>query len=112
MRKVMLIDETYKGRIRIEGKLDDLCGYKLTVHDIETGEMIENVAAVTIFLSPGELNRADILYHKYSTRGAIRIKSDSVFEPIMGNIHIDNPEIAVSCYERMNDEQETSTRTS
>jgi hypothetical protein len=100
----MYLDETFKGRIRIEGKLDDLYGYRLTVHDIDTGEQILNVCGISIFLCPGELNRADLTYHKYDEKGSIRVQPDRVFEPVIGNIHIDNPEIALSCYERCNDE--------
>jgi hypothetical protein len=95
----MHIDETFKRRIRIEGALDVLAGYKLTVTDIETGEMIWNVLGVVITICPGEVNRADVTYHNYTKTFD---ENGPVFES--KQIRLDNPEIAVSCYERCNDE--------
>ena len=106
----MIIDQQYnrqyKRRVRIEGKPDEMHGYKLTIHDIETGKQIMNVMGVAIYLSPGEMNVADLTYVRTNAKGRLEHDPDHSFEPIIETVRVDNPEIAISAYEREKEDQE------
>ena len=102
----MIIDQQYKRRIRIEGKPDEMHGYKLTIHDIETGKQIMNVMGVAIYLSPGEINVADLTYVRTNAKGRLEHDPDYAFESIVETVRIDNPEIVISVYEREKEGQE------
>lgn len=96
----MFIEETFKRAVRIEGAPDAMHGYKLTVRDIETGEEIVNVSSAVIYLAPGELNCADLTYYQMNEKGRMAHHPDRAFEPIIGTVRCDNPEIAITAYER------------
>ncbi len=102
----MIIDQSYKRRVRIEGKPDEMHGYKLTIQDIETGEQIMNVMGVAIYLSPGEMNVAELRYYRMNAKERIEHNFDDAFEPIVETVRVDNPEIAISAYEREKEGQE------
>lgn len=46
----MNIDQTYKKRVRIQGKPGDTKGYQIHVYDLESGEELANVYRVHIML--------------------------------------------------------------
>lgn len=54
----MMIDKNYRGRIRVEGKPGETTGYMLTVHDADTGEAIENVTDIALYIGVHHENRA------------------------------------------------------
>lgn len=93
----MYIDETYNRRVRIEGKPYDFNGYKLTIHDIDTGEQIDNVIGAAIYLSPGELNVVELTFHRFVDN---KVVTDEDGNPVAWVRRINNPEIVVSAYER------------
>jgi hypothetical protein len=93
----MYIDTVYNRRIRIEGAPNELHGYKLTIHDIDTGEMITNVIGVVVYI-------AELYFHPYSEQGVIVVDADR--NPIVQKKRLDNPEIAVSAMERMREQED------
>lgn len=100
----MDITPNYKRRIRIEGKQDDTRGYMLTVHDAQTGEEITNVKAVTLRLHVETVNVAEVVYYNNYEQGRRLIDPRSHL--IEGFATLDNPEVAVTAYERLPEERE------
>ncbi len=49
-----------KRRVRIQGKPGETKGYMMTVHDIDTGEMIQEVHTVIVVLRANQENTAVI----------------------------------------------------
>jgi hypothetical protein len=100
----MYIDTTYNRRIRIEGAPDELHGYKLTIHDIDTGEMITNVIGVAVYIDVGEMNVAELYFHPYNEQGVIVVDADR--NPVVQKRRLDNPEIAVSAMEALSERED------
>ena len=92
----MIIDATYKRRIRIECKPDEPIGRRTHIIDVETGEDITNVTSVMIYLNSREYNVAKLIYYEHNASGQLVVKDG---EPVSGEVTIENPEIALTVYE-------------
>lgn len=62
------IDGTYKRRINIAGKADDVEGWMLKIYDAETGKEITNIHGVFVTLKANRVNEATILYYDQNWR--------------------------------------------
>lgn len=94
----MMINEHYNRRIRVVGKPGETHGSMLTIRDIETDALIENVCEVEITLGATHKNWAKLIYYKADeTTG--KLLSDEHREPIEQTITVDNPEIDVTAFE-------------
>ncbi len=92
------MSEVYKRRIRVEGKPDALNGFALTVHDADTGEVIEHVYCIDMHLGATQINTATIHYYDFDSNGEIVVKDGT---PIKRSLETDNPEVALTALETM-----------
>lgn len=95
----MNIDLGYNRRIRIEGGMNDLNGRRLHVTDIETGETIQNVIEVTIYLSAvrnRNMNTAKVTYGAFDSENKPIVIDGEI---ATGTITLENPEISLTAYE-------------
>ena len=93
----MIIDEHFNRRVRIEAGPDEVCGYQVTVCEAETGAKIVNVACALIYLNPTKINEAVLTYWMTDSQG--RIIAVDGGEPVMKQVHVERPEIAITAYE-------------
>ena len=101
----MRLDEHFKRRVRIEGKANETLGRRLIVRDLETGEEIEHVTRVTIYLDAnGKQNRAELTYAIADAHG--RLLQPKRGKLVEKTISVDNPEVALTAWETFNPDGE------
>ncbi len=88
--------ETFRRRVRIKGGPDLPIGWKVTIEDAETGEMITNITKAVITLLPGEYNAVEFTYMETDEKGQLLVKDG---EPIEKHTRINFPEIDLDAYE-------------
>lgn len=92
----MRMHEQFKRRVRIEGKFDGLHSYHVHIIDVETGEMILNVAKAVITLIPGEYNAVELTYYDTNEDGKLVLKDG---HPVPKHIRLNAPEFALTALE-------------
>lgn len=88
--------DPYKRRLRIVGTPDGV-GYKTTIHDLDTGEELTNVATAVIYLNPMKLNEAELTYHEVDQQGNFVVVEGDV---VVKKLRVDRPEIDLTVYEK------------
>src|SRR6266567_1600238 len=88
--------ETVKRRVHIKGGRDLPIGWKVTIEDAETGEMITNITKAVITLLPGEYNAVEFTYMETDEKGQLLVNDG---EPIEKHTRINFPEIDLDAYE-------------
>jgi hypothetical protein len=94
---MMHMNEQYKRRVRIEGGMNDLHGYRLIVHDLETGEEITNVTSAIVYLDARRMNIVSLTYYEIDEHNKVVVKDG---EPVEKEIELSNPEIAITAFEQ------------
>ncbi len=100
----MRMTETFKRRVRIRGKPDDLIGFNIVIEDVETGEMITNICKAVITLIPGELNMVEFMYYAEDQADHLILHNG---QPIFKEIKVHFPEIDLTALERLQKERDT-----
>lgn len=88
--------EIYKRRIRIQGKQDDLIGHSIQILDAETGDLIPNIAKVTIYLNPTDINKAELTYYETDGSGSLVVKDGKPVERVETT---ENPDVDLTAME-------------
>jgi hypothetical protein len=96
----MKIQEGFKRRVRIEGKLDDLKGYRLKIYDVETGEEITNVVKALIILDAREYNAVELTYAETDEQGKYIMQDGDI---VRKTVRVHFPDIAITAFEVEND---------
>lgn len=87
--------ETFRRRVRIKGGPGLPLGWKVTIEDAETGEMITTITKAVITLIPGEYNAVELTYMVSDEKGLL-VKDG---EPIEKHTRVNFPEIDLDAYE-------------
>jgi hypothetical protein len=101
----MIMNGTFKRRVRIKGKPNEFNSFKIMVEDIETGEMIGNICKIVITLIPGGVNIVDFTYYEANAETGRLLLKDG--QPIVKEIQLDSPEIDLDALERLQKERNT-----
>ncbi len=92
----MRMHETFRRRVRIKGGPDLPIGWKVTIEDAETGEMISNITKAVITLIPGEYNAVEFTYMETDEKGKLLLKDGELIEK---HTRVNFPEIDLDAYE-------------
>ena len=83
----------YKRRLRIEYKQPEQSapdskpvGYRVTVHDADTGEQITNIRDIVVYLRAGGINEAAVTYYEQNSDGTLNNKHDAVKTTTLSSI--------------------------
>ncbi len=90
----MYITPTFKRRIHIMGKPDNVVGYMLKVYDAETSEEILGITRIALILDARRDNVAKITYYEYDEQGKPVFGSS-----VQGTIITDNPSLNLTAWE-------------
>lgn len=94
----MRLHDRFRRRIRIEGKLDDLKGYRLSVRDVETDEEIINVIKAVITLDAREYNGVELTYAETDENGKYIIQHGDI---VQKRLRLNFPEISLTALEEL-----------
>jgi hypothetical protein len=95
----LIIDQHYKRRIRLEGKLDETRGYMLAVRDAETGEAITGIQRVTIWCDVKRQTTTEVVYLECDKETGHVLKGTGPDGVNVRIAHLDNPEFEVTAME-------------
>lgn len=92
------MSQTFKRRIRIEGKPGSTAPVHIIVRDADTGEIIDGIRSITVFLNASEVNQAKVEYYGPDEQGKILVQDGRTVE---SRVVVSNPEIDVTAYEQL-----------
>jgi len=87
-------------RIKINGP--DGIGYKTSIIDLETGEMIPNIEKIVLTLIPEELIKAELTLVEMSDRGTVLRADDN--KPLRSIQRVHQVEMDILAYEEIKGE--------
>lgn len=93
----MRIDGTYNRRIRIHGNDAEMKGFNMYVYDQETGEVLDCVKSIHIYLDANALNYADVTFYETDEEGRI-LKGETEGDAVLTTVRTPTPEVAVSAW--------------
>lgn len=92
------MSEIYKRQIRITSTpSNSLEGFAVSVKDITTGELIDNVKSITVHINPIKLTTAELTYLECDTDGNYVVKDG---EAVTHVATAENPELDIVALER------------